>query len=81
MRYTEYHDGVAVIKDKALLKDAMAKLAELEERDERKECLEIRGGKKAGDLIFGTCPVCGQRISNVEGGSFCQNCGQRVELI
>ena len=27
MRYTEYHDGVAVIKDKALLKEAMAKLA------------------------------------------------------
>lgn len=48
MRYTEYHNGVAVIKDKNLMKEAMAKLAELEERDERKECLEIRGGKKQG---------------------------------
>lgn len=56
MRYTEYHDGVAVIKDKALLKDAMAKLAELEERDERKECLEIRGGKKSRGLDFWYLP-------------------------
>lgn len=31
MRYTEYHAGVAVIKDKALLKDAMAKLARIED--------------------------------------------------
>lgn len=81
MRYTEYHCGVAVIKDKDLLKDAMAKLAELEERDERKECLEIRRWKNLDDLIFGTCPVCKRRITNVEGGNFCQNCGQRVELI
>lgn len=32
MRYTEYHAGVAVIKDKALLKEAMAKLEDLEEQ-------------------------------------------------
>lgn len=32
MRYTEYHTGVAVIKDKALLKEAMAKLEDLEEQ-------------------------------------------------
>lgn len=34
MRYTEYHAGVAVIKDKALLKEAMAKLAKLEDLEE-----------------------------------------------
>lgn len=33
MRYTEYHAGVAVIKDKALLPQAMEKLAKLEDMD------------------------------------------------
>lgn len=33
MRYTEYHDGVAVIKDKSLLPGAMEKLAKLEDMD------------------------------------------------
>ncbi|MBS5431957.1 MAG: hypothetical protein KHX75_12910 [Lachnospiraceae bacterium] len=31
MRYTEYHAGVAVIKDKALLSQAMEKLAKIED--------------------------------------------------
>lgn len=31
MRYTEYHAGVAVIKDKALLPQAMEKLARIED--------------------------------------------------
>ena len=35
MRYTEYHAGVAVIKDKTLLKEAMAKLAKLEDAEEQ----------------------------------------------
>jgi len=34
MRYTEYHCGVAVIKDKSLMKDAMAKLAKYEDVEE-----------------------------------------------
>lgn len=34
MRYTEYHNGVAVIKDKTLLKNAMAKLAKYEDAEE-----------------------------------------------
>lgn len=33
MRYTEYHAGVAVIKDKALLPQAIEKLAKLEDMD------------------------------------------------
>lgn len=32
-RYTEYHAGVAVIKDKRLLPGAMAKLAKLEDME------------------------------------------------
>lgn len=39
MRYTEYHNGVAVIKDKNLLKEAMAKLAKIEDEE---EMLELR---------------------------------------
>lgn len=33
-RYTEYHCGVAVIKNKELLKEAMAKLASYEDAKE-----------------------------------------------
>lgn len=34
MRYTEYHGGVAVIKDKSKHKEAMEKLAKVEEAEE-----------------------------------------------
>ena len=33
MRYTEYHAGVAVIRDKSLLPQAMEKLAKIEDMD------------------------------------------------
>lgn len=33
MRYTEYHDGKAVIKDRTLLPGAMEKLAKIEDMD------------------------------------------------
>ena len=41
MRYTEYHDGVVVIKDKNLLKEAMAKLAKYEDAENAKD-IEIK---------------------------------------
>lgn len=41
MRYTEYHAGVAVIKDKALLKKAMQKLAKLEDLEEQRRLLIV----------------------------------------
>ena len=34
MRYTEYHVGKAVIKDRSLLAEAMAKLAKLEDAED-----------------------------------------------
>ena len=34
MRYTEYHAGKAVIKDRSLLAEAMAKLAKLEDAED-----------------------------------------------
>ena len=36
MRYTEYHSGKSVIKDKTLLSDAMEKLAGYENQEDRK---------------------------------------------
>lgn len=39
-RLTEYHCGVAVIKDKAFLKDAMARLAAYEDIEESDEGIE-----------------------------------------
>lgn len=45
------------------------------ERNQPKQVTDIRGDK----LRFGKCPSCGRRISTVEGGNYCQNCGQRLE--
>lgn len=36
-RLTEYHNGVAVIKDKSLLPKAMKKLAAIEDEEEKVE--------------------------------------------
>lgn len=41
MRYTEYHNGVAVIKDKALLKEAMQKLANYEDVEDYSDMEKI----------------------------------------
>lgn len=41
MRYTEYHSGVAVIKDKNLLKEAMEKLARYEDAEEQCRLVEL----------------------------------------
>lgn len=49
-RYTEYHNGVAVIKDKALLKDAMRKLAHYEDLEE--QGLLLRLPCKVGDYVY-----------------------------
>lgn len=40
MRYTEYHSGKPVIKDKSLLGDAMEKLARYEDQEDRKKKAE-----------------------------------------
>ena len=53
---------------------------QLKERDTGMPLENIWANKKDnGHLIFGTCPNCGRRVSNVEGGNFCQNCGQRLK--
>lgn len=44
MRYTEYHQNIAVIKDKSLLSDALAKLAKYEDIEERPDMDEVLRG-------------------------------------
>lgn len=44
MRYTEYHQNVAVIKDKSLLSDALAKLAKYEDVEEEPELDKVLRG-------------------------------------
>ena len=44
MRYTEYHCGVPVVKDKSLLTDALAKLATYEDVEEEPEMDEVLRG-------------------------------------
>lgn len=50
-RYTKYHNGIAVIKDKALHKEAMAELAKYEDTGITPE--EIMDGK----MLTGWIPV------------------------
>ena len=53
---------------------------ELQQRDTAILPENIKGNKKDnGRLLFGTCPKCKTRVSNVEGGNHCQNCGQRLK--
>lgn len=55
-------------------------LAELQQRNTAILPENIKGNKKDnGRLLFGTCPKCKTRVSNVEGGNYCQNCGQRLK--
>ena len=44
MRYTEYHQNVAVIKDKSLLTDALTKLAKYEDGEEEPDMDEVLRG-------------------------------------
>ena len=86
----EYHscdfmdDGVYI--DMNLLREyedtglAPEKIMELKERDATVILVDIRANKKDnGRLLFGTCPKCKKRVTNVEGGNFCLHCGQRLK--
>lgn len=79
MRYTEYHNGVAVIKDKALLKEAMAKLAKYEDAVEalEKQILKKPIEHETKFAPIYECPSCG--YIDVYGQEHCDNCGQRLD--
>ncbi len=68
-RYTEHHAGVAVIKDKSEMKEAMQRFAELEERDIAKKPERTNGGTSV-------CPECGAKV--LWCYNFCRCCGQRI---
>ena len=54
----------------------LEEVREVVERQKEKKVADIRGNDK---LKFCTCPSCGKRITNVEGGNYCQNCGQKLD--
>ncbi len=62
MRYTEYHNGVAVIKDKTFLKEAMAKLAKYEDAEDKNKA-EIANIEKMSreDIIDHLYSYCGHQ--------------------
>lgn len=67
MRYTEYHAGKAVIKDKNKLAEAMEKLAEFEEKEKCGEWLDaIELAKIAIALQSQTWIPCSERLPEDE---------------
>lgn len=67
MRYTEHHEGIAVIKDRSLLKDAMAELARYEDMEEHYITEYCPNCDRVATIIWDTekdglqayCPYCG----------------------
>lgn len=84
MRYTEYHAGKAVIKDRKLLPGAMEKLAAYENTDltpEQIMGLKERDTAKVPEEFDGhwyKCPTCGKYAGGLKG-NFCHVCGQRLK--
>ena len=82
VRYTEYHAGVPVLKDKTKMKEAMSRFAELEERDtEKKPYYEGDGYDGDGKIIYDIwkCPNCDARYEvDYDVYDFCPRCGQRL---
>ena len=93
MRYTEYHAGKAVIKDRKLLPGAMEKLAAYENTGEKITALKERDTEKAPEIhenkrssVY-TCPSCNLVLINKdekgwfcgEHYKFCPDCGQRIK--
>lgn len=92
MRYTEYHAGVAVIKDKSRHKETMQQLAayedigldpeqvqELKERGTAKS--PIKTTDKTGIRYTDSyrCPNCGGNFTGTGIADFCYHCGQRLD--
>jgi len=55
---------------------APEQIRELKARDTAEH---LENKKHTLRLRFGTCPKCKTRVSDIEGGNFCQNCGQRLK--
>ena len=76
MRFTEYHNGVAVIRDKSLLKEAMRKLAGYEDAEE----LSAENGMEKITTEFAEyiCDMCCGNLDDVksqeEADAICDEC-------
>lgn len=75
-RRRHYETAISAMKELKEYKQigTPKQIREAVERNFKKKAKDARGDK----LKFCTCPTCGKRISNVEGGNYCQNCGQRI---
>lgn len=74
-RFTEYHAGVAVIKDKNKMKDAMKRFAELEDRATAKEVM-LQSKATYKFKKTGLCPTCGKEVRGHM--KHCDYCGQKL---
>ena len=86
MRYTEYHAGKAVIKDKSLLSEAMEKLARYEDAEEKDRlgqwipCSEKLPEDESYILVSfenATMPDIARYEENDEGGTFYPGDGEK----
>lgn len=76
VRFTEYHAGVPVLKDKDRMKEAMARFAELEELATPKK-VSMTANSTYVFSKTGHCLNCG---GTVRGNmKHCDYCGQRLE--
>lgn len=75
-RFTEYHNGVAVIKDKALMKDAMRKLAGYEDAQEGSREYGIE--KITTEMAEYICDMCCGNLDDVscqeDADEICAEC-------
>lgn len=72
MRYTEYHAGKAVIKDRSLLADAMEKLAKLEDKEKCGEWIDAVELAKIAITLERNRPQ--SPMSFGDGAYLCPNC-------
>lgn len=73
----DFNRAIQALKENREYKQlgTLEEVREAMERQQEKQIINISKGDK---LRFGTCPICNRRISTVEGGNYCQNCGQRL---
>lgn len=76
--YIAQCDDERVEAAELLTNEEVERYKQLKERDTALPLGNIKGVDNYR-LRFGTCPSCKKRVSNVEGGNFCQNCGQRLK--
>lgn len=76
VRFTEYHAGVPVLKDKDRMKEAMARFAELEELATPKEVM-LQSTATYKFKKTGLCPTCGKEVRG--NMKHCDYCGQKLK--